>query len=145
MLTENSPRLRMAVPVALPSRVQNSSMQGSSDTDVSELIVAPYRSPSHSVAITATPVGKAPITDRKRLGSITLPCICPSPPQHVVAEFAGVGEVGHPPTVEIVFSHAVFGEPLETIGIAGSLRAEQAVAADLLRRAAIVDLVKLVP
>ena len=54
----------MALPVALPSLVQNSSMLGSSDTDVSELIVAPNSSPCHSVAMTATPVGKVPMTDR---------------------------------------------------------------------------------
>src|SRR6266850_6719215 len=70
MLTENNPRLRIAAPVALPSLVQNSSMQGVSDTDVSELMVAPNSSPSHTVATMATPVGKAPITERKRLGSM---------------------------------------------------------------------------
>ena len=70
MFTENNPRLRIAVPVALPSLVQNSSMQGCSETDVSELMVAPKSSPLHSVAMTATPVGKAPMTDRKCLGSM---------------------------------------------------------------------------
>jgi hypothetical protein len=80
MFTENNPRRRMAVPVALPSLVQNSSMQGVSDTDVSELIVAPNSSPFHSVAMTATPVANAPIKDRKRLGSMAVslrfdPCL----------------------------------------------------------------------
>jgi hypothetical protein len=65
----------MAAPVALASFVQNRSMQGASDTDVSELIVAPNSSPSHSIPMTATPVGKLPMTDRKRLESIVAPCI----------------------------------------------------------------------
>src|ERR1700757_2244614 len=64
----------MAVPVTLASLVQNSSMQGFSDTEVSELIVAPNRSPFHSVPTTATPVANAPITERKRLGSMGTPC-----------------------------------------------------------------------
>jgi hypothetical protein len=72
MLTENSP-LRIAVPVALSSLVQNRSMQGASDTEVNELMVAPNSSPSHSVATTATPVAKAPMTERKRLGSMAAP------------------------------------------------------------------------
>jgi len=37
--------------------------------------------------------------------------------QQVIAELARIGEVGHLPTVEVVFSHAVFGEPLEAVGI----------------------------
>src|SRR5579884_1129513 len=130
MLTENMPRCRMAAPVALPSFVQNSSMQGSSDTDVSELIVAPNNSPFHSVATTATPVAKAPMTERKRRGSIVCFCICfapyarlhhsgeavapryRSPAQHVVAELAGIGEIRHLPAVEVVFGHAIFGKTL---------------------------------
>jgi len=55
MFTEKKPRLRIAVPVALPSLVQTRSMQGSSETDVSEFMVAPKSSPLHSVAMTATP------------------------------------------------------------------------------------------
>src|SRR5579859_2005307 len=66
-------------------------------------------------------------------------------PHHVIAEFAGVGEIGHLPAVEVVFGHAVLGKTLEAIGIAGGLGAEQAVAADFLGRTAIVDLVELVP
>ena len=60
MFTENNPRLRIAVPVALPSLVQTEACKGCSDTDVSEFMVAPKSSPFHSVAMTATPVGKAP-------------------------------------------------------------------------------------
>ena len=64
-------------------------------------------------------------------------------PHHVIAELAGIGEVGHLPAVEVVFGHAFLGEALEAVGIAGRLRAEQAIAADLLGRAAVVDLVEL--
>ena len=78
MFTENNPRLRIAAPVALPSLVQNSSMHGVSDTEVSELMVAPNSSPSHSVAMMATPVGKAPITERKCLGSMVCMFMSPS-------------------------------------------------------------------
>jgi hypothetical protein len=78
MFTENSPRLRIAIPVALPSFVQNKSMHGVSDTDVSELMVAPNSLPVHSVAMMATPVGKAPITERKCFGSMV--CMFMSPP-----------------------------------------------------------------
>jgi hypothetical protein len=63
----------MAVPVALPSLVQTRSMQGSSDTDVSEFIVAPKSSPFHSVATMATPVAKVPMTDRKCLEFMAVP------------------------------------------------------------------------
>src|SRR5512133_3857276 len=70
MLTENKPRLQIAPPVALRSLVQNRRRHGSSETDVSELIVAPNNSPSHSVAMMATPVGKVPMTERKRLPSM---------------------------------------------------------------------------
>src|SRR4030095_4412636 len=63
----NNSRFRMAVPVALPSLVQTRSMQGSSDTDVSEFIVAAQSSPLHSVVTMATPVAKVPRTDRKCL------------------------------------------------------------------------------
>src|SRR5258706_14194191 len=62
-------------------------------------------------------------------------------PQHVVAEFARVGEIGDAPAVDAVFGHAFFGKSLETVRIARGLGAEQAVAADFLGRAAIVDLV----
>src|SRR5437870_4016486 len=72
MFTEKKPRFRMAIPVALPSLVQNRSMQGCNETEVSELIVAPKSSPFHSVAMMATPVGNVPITDRKRVESIVI-------------------------------------------------------------------------
>src|SRR5579871_759196 len=166
----------MAAPVVLPSFMQNSSMHGSSDTDVSELTVAPNNSRFHSVAITATPVANDPITERKRLGSIGTPCsfacidddetglfisfsISSEPrreqwlpitaksltPHHVIAQFAGVGQIRHLPAVEVVFCHAVLSKTFKPVGIAGRLRAEQAVAADFLGRAAIVNFVKLVP
>src|SRR6185369_7461325 len=73
MFTEKKPRLRIAVPVALPSLVQTRSMQGSSETDVSEFMVAPKSSPLHSVAMTATPVAKVAMTDRNCLGSMETP------------------------------------------------------------------------
>src|SRR5215475_2665504 len=64
--------------------------------------------------------------------------------QHVIAEFARIAEVGHLPAAEIVLRHALLGEALELVGIAGGLRAEQAIAADFLGRAAVVDLIELV-
>src|SRR5260370_32950920 len=63
----------------------------------------------------------------------------------MIAQLSGIGEVGHLPAVEVVLRHALLGEALEAVGVAGGLRAEQAVAADLLGRAAVVDLVELVP
>ena len=71
--------------------------------------------------------------------------LSPCPAHDVIAELAGIGEVGHLPAVEIVFGHAFLGEALEAVGIARRLRAEQAIAPDLLGRAAVVDLVELVP
>src|SRR5262249_6726846 len=65
-------------------------------------------------------------------------------PQHMIAELAGIGEVRHAPAVEVVFGHASLGKALEPVGIPGGLRTEQAIAADLLGRAAIIDLVELV-
>src|SRR6516225_3527701 len=65
--------------------------------------------------------------------------------QHVIAEFARIAEVGHLPAAEIVLRHALLGEALELVGVAGGLRAEQAIAADFLGRAAVVDLIELVP
>jgi hypothetical protein len=62
----------------------------------------------------------------------------------VIAQLTGIGEIGHAPAVGIVFGHAGFGETLEAVGIAGRVRAEQAVAADFLGPAAVVDLVELV-
>jgi hypothetical protein len=47
-------------------------MQGCNETEVSELIVAPKSLPLHSVAMMATPVGKVPMTDRKRVESIVI-------------------------------------------------------------------------
>src|SRR5579871_4792726 len=175
MFTEKSPRFWTAVPVALPSPIQNSSMQGESDTDVSELTVAPNNSPFHSVPTTATPVANAPIKERKRLGSIAEDveiCLFMSPrsssrhslqphgngaavaapfrggmlfPHHVVAEFAGVGQIRYLPTVEVVFRHAVLGKTFEAIGVAGSLCSKQAIPADFLGRTAIVDFIEFVP
>ena len=66
------------------------------------------------------------------------------PAQHVIAELTWIGQIGHLPAVQVVLGHALLGESLEFIGIAGGLCAEQAVAADLLGRAAVVDFVKLV-
>src|ERR1700729_235099 len=63
----------------------------------------------------------------------------------VITQLPGIGEVGHPPTVEVVFSHALFSESLEFFGIAGSLSPEQTVTPDLLGGASVVDLIKLVP
>jgi hypothetical protein len=85
-VSENNPRRRMAAPVALPSLVQKSSMLGSSETDVSELMVAPNSSPFQVVVMTATPVGNVPITDRKRLGSMVCVFISPQLPRRWVAE-----------------------------------------------------------
>src|SRR5690242_18177835 len=69
----------------------------------------------------------------------------PSLPHHMITELAGIGEVGDLPAVEVILSHAVFGKALEAVGIAGRLRAEQAVAPDLFGRTAIVDLIELMP
>ena len=63
----------------------------------------------------------------------------------VIAKLAGIAEIGGLPAIQIVLGHALLGESLEFIGIAGSLCAEQAVAADFLSRTAVVDFVKLVP
>src|SRR6266478_5334353 len=63
----------------------------------------------------------------------------------VIAEFAWIAEIGDPPAIQVVLGHALLGESLEFIGIARGLCAEQAVAPDLLGRAAVVDFVKLVP
>src|SRR5208282_447619 len=65
--------------------------------------------------------------------------------QDVVAELAGIGQIRHFPAVEIVLRHTILGEALEALGIAGRLRAEQAIAADFFGRAAVIDLVELVP
>ena len=62
----------------------------------------------------------------------------------MIAQLTGIAEVGHFPAVKVVFGHAVLGKALEAVGIAGCLRAEQAVAADFFGRTAIVDLVKFV-
>ena len=62
----------------------------------------------------------------------------------MIAEFARVGEVGNPPTVEVIFRHALLGEAFEAVGVTRRHGAEQGVAADLLGRAAIIDLVELV-
>src|SRR5262245_22263419 len=52
----------------------------------------------------------------------------------VIAELSGIGEIRHFPTVQVVLRHAIFGKALEPVGIAGSLRTEQAIAADLFGR-----------
>src|SRR5215831_19773473 len=65
--------------------------------------------------------------------------------QQVIAELARIAEIGDTPAIKAVFGHAFLGKSLEPVGIAGGLSAEQAVAADFLGRAAIVDLVELVP
>ena len=60
-----SPRSRAAETYNIrPSFQPGMSWTQSSDTDINELTVAPNSSPLHSVAMTATPVGKVPITDR---------------------------------------------------------------------------------
>jgi len=69
---------------------------------------------------------------------------CRSPLQHVIAELAGIGEIRHLPAIEVVFGHTILGKALEAVGIAGGLRAEQAVTPNLLGRTAIVDLIELV-
>src|ERR1700720_1469524 len=63
----------------------------------------------------------------------------------VIAELAWIAEIGDLPAIQVILGHAPLGEPLEFIGIARGLRAEQAVAPDFLGRAAVVDFVKLVP
>ena len=55
-----------------------------------------------------TPAGKV-----KLLGSLAMM-------GEMIAQFPGIREVGDPPAVEIVFSHALLGESLEFFGIAGS-------------------------
>src|SRR5581483_139083 len=60
------------------------------------------------------------------------------------AELARIEQVRHGPAVEVVFGHALLGEALEAGGVAGGVGAEQGGTAELLRRAAIVDLVELV-
>lgn len=60
----------MEAAVALPRSARNNSRHGSSDTAVSELTAMPtYCSSIREVTI-ATPVAKAPITERNFLGSI---------------------------------------------------------------------------
>src|SRR5215510_6247424 len=66
--------------------------------------------------------------------------LSPRPAQRVIAQLARIGEVGHLPAVEVVLGHALLGEALEAVGVAAGLRAEQAVAADLLGRAAVVEI-----
>src|SRR5690606_12362951 len=66
------------------------------------------------------------------------------PPLAMHGEVVGIDEVGNRPTFEVVLCHALLRESLDTLGIAVRERAEQAVAADLLRAPAIVDLVELV-
>src|SRR3984957_9821520 len=68
----------------------------------------------------------------------------PRAAEHVIAELARMGEIGDLPAVEVVLRHAIFGEALEAIGVAGGLGAEQTVAANLLGRAAVIDLIELV-
>src|SRR5262249_61080753 len=64
----------------------------------------------------------------------------PRRPAHdVVAQLARIGEVGHRPAVEVVFGYALLGEALEAVGVAGGLRAEQAIAAGLLGRSPVID------
>src|SRR3954447_10892337 len=67
------------------------------------------------------------------------------PAQRVIAELARIGQIGHRPAVQVVLGHAFFYESLEAVGISRGLRPEQAVAADFLGRAAVIDFVKLVP
>src|SRR5690606_13656313 len=55
------------------------------------------------------------------------------PPLAMHGEVVGIDEVGNRPTFEVVLCHALLRESLETLGIAVRERAEQAVAADLLR------------
>jgi hypothetical protein len=62
----------------------------------------------------------------------------------MVAQLAGIGEVRHFPTIEVILRHALLGKALELVGVAGGLGAEQAVAPNLFRRAPVVDLVELV-
>ena len=63
----------------------------------------------------------------------------------MIAELAWIAEIGDLPAIQIVLGHALLGESLEFIGIAGGLCAEQAVAPDLFGRPTVVDFVKLVP
>src|SRR5882762_7723637 len=63
----------------------------------------------------------------------------------MIAELAWIAEIGDLPAIQIILGHALLGESLEFIGIAGGLCAEQAVAPDLFGRPAVVDFVKLVP
>ena len=63
----------------------------------------------------------------------------------MIAELAWIAEIGDLPAIQVVLGHAFLGETLEFIGVAGGLRAEQAVASDFLGLAAVVDFVKLMP
>src|SRR5262245_66151404 len=118
---------------------------------MSTLVIVLHRSRAvrkHPTTPLSFPRKREPIFQRHRWVPAfagTTSRLSPCPAQRVIAELARIGEVGHLPAVEIVFGHAFLGEALEAVGIAGGLRAEQAVAADLLGRAAVVDLVELVP
>src|ERR1700736_4479782 len=72
-------------------------------------------------------------------------CDSSGPAHDVIAELAWIAEIGDLPAIQVVLGHALLGEALEFVGIAGGLCAEQAVAPDRLGRAAVVDFVKLVP
>src|SRR5687768_10204829 len=64
---------------------------------------------------------------------------------HVIAQLAWIGEIRHAPAVEVVLGHALLGESLEPVGVAGRHGAEERIPADFFGRTAVVDLVELVP
>src|SRR5262245_58034241 len=76
------------------------------------------------------------LAGNSRAGSLSFQC--------VITERARIGQVGYLPAIQIVLGHALLSETLELVGVARRLGAEQAIAADLLGRAPVVDLVELV-
>src|SRR5580765_7827293 len=126
---------------------QNRMSGGSSNSEEKALAVIPRMSPVTSAVITVTPVAKWPTVCRNVLASNAgedtgLPW--PLPFLDHGADVVRVDQIRHRPAVEIVFGHALLGEPLVALRGAGHFRDQERLETDALVVAEVVSLVQLV-
>src|SRR5688572_26327065 len=148
MLTENPGAVWMSCPALVPFPRQKSTSGGSSDSDVNEFAVMARIEPSTSRAMTVTPVTNCPTvwrnvrssTSMVRAGSI----LRRSQLLHDHADVVSAHHVGRRPAVQIVFRHALFGEPLVALRGARDVGHHERLEPDALVVPEVVALVQLV-
>src|ERR1700744_1136726 len=150
MLTPKRPAAMTMPWVCARLAIETTQSGGANDPDMNAVAVLPCGASSVATVTTVTPVTNPPIVLRNSSASNgACAFMVDAPPSfavthQMVAEFAGVREVGNAPALEVVFGHAFLGETLEFVGGARSLRAQQAIAPDFLGRAAVIDLIEFV-